>query len=77
MYYNDDGKLELSSSELLDVIDAVPLAIRSYEINNYIVYVDKEKGCAKLKFPNSCLSHLFNVVSISVKIKVEVPPDYE
>ena len=72
MYYDEQGKLKLSSSELLDVIDALPLAIRSYEISDYIVYVDREKGYAKLKFPAKALS-AFNVLGISIKVKVEVP----
>ena len=74
MYYNEDGKPKLSSAELLDVMDALPLNIRSYEISDYIVYVDNEKGIAKLKFPSNALN-AFNVCSISIKVKVEIPQD--
>lgn len=74
MYYDDQGKPKLNSAELLDVMDALPLSIRSYEISDYIVYIDHEKGYAKLKFPSNALN-AFNVCSISIKIKVEVPQD--
>lgn len=72
MYYDDQGKPKLNSAELLDVMDALPLSIRSYEISDYIVYIDHEKGYAKLKFPSNALN-AFNVCSISIKVKVEVP----
>lgn len=74
MYYDDQGKPKLNSAELLDVMDALPLSIRSYEISDYIVYIDHEKGYAKLKFPSNALN-AFNVCSISIKVKVEVPQD--
>ena len=74
MYYDDQGKPKLNSAELLDVMDALPLSIRSYEISDYIVYIDHEKGYAKLKFPSNALN-AFNVCSISIKIKVEIPQD--
>ena len=72
MYYDEQGKPKLSSAELLDVMDAVPLSIRSYEISDYIVYVDPDKGYAKLKFPSNTIN-AFNVCSISIKVKVEIP----
>ena len=72
MYYDEQGKPKLNSSELLDVMDALPLTVRSYEISDYIAYVDHEKGYAKLKFPANAID-AFNVCSISIKVKVEVP----
>lgn len=72
MYYDEQGNPKLNSNELLDVMDALPLTIRSYEISDYIVYVDHEKGYAKLKFPSNAVN-AFNVVSISIKIRVEIP----
>ena len=72
MYYDEQGKPKLSSSELLDVMDALPLTIRSYEISDYIVYVDTDKGYAKLKFPANAID-AFNIVGISIKVKVEIP----
>lgn len=74
MYYDEQGKPKLSSAELLDVMDAIPLSIRSYEISDYIVYIDHEKGYVKLKFPSNALN-AFNVCSISIKVKVEIPQD--
>lgn len=74
MYYDEQGKPKLNSSELLDVMDALPLTIRSYEISDYIVYVDHDKGYAKLKFPSNAVN-AFNVMSISIKVKVEIPKD--
>ena len=74
MYYDEQGKPKLNSSELLDVMDALPLTIRSYEISDYIVYVDHDKGYAKLKFPANAVN-AFNVMSISIKVKVEIPKD--
>lgn len=74
MYYDEQENPKLNSSELLDVMDALPLTIRSYEISDYIVYVDHDKGYAKLKFPANAVD-AFNVMSISIKVKVEIPKD--